>query len=78
MTHLLINVGPKKASGGHAMVKLDPDSLAVQTFDIQTRELIILLTEEDNVGEQITATRNDDSFHIEGKAPATTAAPRRP
>lgn len=67
VTHLLINVGPKKASGGHAMVKLDPDSLAVQTFDIQTRELIILLTEEDNVGEQITATRNDDSFHIEGE-----------
>lgn len=67
VTQLLINVGPKRVSGGHAMVKLDPSSLAVQMFDIQTRELIILLHEEDNVGEQIKATRNDDSFHIEGE-----------
>ncbi len=67
VTQLLINVGPKKVSGGHAMVKLDPDSLAVQMFDIQTVELIILLHQEDNVGDQIKATRNDDSFHIEGE-----------
>jgi len=67
VTQLLINVGPKTVPGGHAMVKLDQDSLAVQTFDIQTRELIILLHQEDNVGEQIKATRKDDSFHIEGE-----------
>lgn len=69
VTQVLINVGPKRVSGGHAMVKLDPSSLAVQMFDIQTPELIILLHEEDNVGEQIKATRNDDSFHIEGEGP---------
>ncbi|AMT71323.1 lipoprotein LpqH [Mycobacteroides immunogenum] len=70
VTQLLINVGPKKVSGGHAMVKLDPNSQAVQMFDIQTAELIILLREEDNVGEQITATKDGDSFHIEGEGPA--------
>lgn len=69
VTQVLINVGPKKVSGGHAMVKLDPNSQAVQMFDIQTAELVILLHEEDNVGEQITATKDGDSFHIAGDGP---------
>lgn len=67
LTRFLINVGPKKVSGGHAMVTLDQESLGVQMFDIQTRELVILLNEEDNVGELIKATHSGDDYLVEGE-----------